>query len=78
MKIELELLSKRISDLINYNIENLDIDVSREVNSLAIEILNEIKSIIQNEEIKEDYDVVEEIVCIFEKYNIDAGFRHDY
>ncbi len=25
-----------------------------------------------------DFDVVEEIVFIFEKYNIDAGGRHDF
>ena len=30
------------------------------------------------EKIKNDFDVVEEIVCIFEKYNIDAGGRHDF
>lgn len=29
-------------------------------------------------DIEDDFDVVEKIVCIFEKYNIDAGGRHNF
>ena len=44
---------------------------------MAIKALSEIKSIINNKE-KEDFEAVEKIVCVFEKYNIDRGGRHDF
>ena len=40
-------------------------------------MLSEIQKVIQNESYS-DFDAIEEIVCIFEKYNIDSGFRHDF
>ena len=49
-----------------------------EVNSRATLILAEIQGVIQNEKIESDFYVVEEIVCIFERYGLDAGFRHDF
>ena len=58
---------------IRYN----DINADDIVDTTAIKILDEIKSVINNTEIEDDYEVVEQIVLIFEKYNIDAGMRHD-
>ena len=40
-------------------------------------MLSEIQRVIKDENYS-DSDAMEEIVCIFEKYNIDSGFRHDF
>ncbi len=63
--------------VINSSISNLEIDTSQ-INSQALSVLEEIKEVIQNIDIENDFDVVEEIVRIFEKHNIDAGGRHDF
>lgn len=77
MNIKLELLRNYISDFINYKMEDFEIDVSKIADTTAIQILSEIQKVIQDEN-QSDFDVIEEIVCIFEKYKIDAGFRHDF
>ncbi len=77
MNIKLELLKSYISDFINSNLEDFEIDASKIANTTAINMLSEIQSIIRNENYS-DFDAIEEIVCIFERYNIDFGFRHDF
>ncbi len=77
MDIKLELFAGVIADAICDNIEYMYVNTD-EVNGRACIILAEIQRAIQNEEIEDDFYVVEEIVRIFEKYNIDAGFRHDF
>lgn len=77
MKIKLELLKSYIKDYINNNLQDFEIDASEIANTVAIDILTEIQNIIRNEAYS-DFDVVEKIVCIFEKYSIDSGFRHDF
>ena len=76
MNIKLELLKSYIKDYINNNLQDFEIDASEIADSKAINILAEIQYIMRNENYS-DFDVVEKIVCIFEKYSIDAGFRHD-
>ena len=77
MNIKLELLRDGISDLINQKIDQLEIDVSKVADSTAIVLLSEIQKVIINEKYS-DFDAIEEIVRLFEKYNIDTGFRHDF
>ena len=77
MNLKLELLKGAIFDAITQGINYVEIDADRIADTTAIKILSEIKEIINAEE-KEDFDVVEEIVCVFEKYNIDIGGRHDF
>jgi len=77
MNIKLELLKSYIKDYIDNNLQDFEIDASEIADSKAINILAEIQNIIRNENYS-DFDVVEKIVCIFEKYSIDAGFRHDF
>ena len=43
----------------------------------AIRILSEIQAVLQDDD-KTDFDVVDEIICIFEKYHICTGTRHDF
>ncbi|MBR5809253.1 MAG: hypothetical protein IKY39_04025 [Clostridia bacterium] len=77
MDVKLELLSGAICDAVKENMDTLNIDASQIVNSKAIKILREIKDVIHNEKL-EDFEMVDEIVSIFCKYNIDIGGCHDF
>ena len=77
MQIKLELLKGAIFDAINEKLPYMEIDVDKIADTTAIKALSEIKEIIHDKE-KEDFDVVEEIVRVFEKYHIDIGGRHDF
>ena len=77
MDIKLELLRNHITDFVNNKIEDFEIDASQIADTTAIQALNEIQKVIKDESYS-DFEAIEEIVCIFEKYNIDAGFRHDF
>lgn len=77
MNIKLELLSDTISDIVMKNLESINIDADQIADTMATNALSEIQSVIQNDDIS-DFDAVEEIVNIFEKYKISAGIRHDF
>lgn len=77
MEIKTELLKRHITDYINNQIEDFEIDADEITNTIALSILKEISDIIRNEDYS-DFDAVEEIVSVFEKYKIDTGFRHDF
>ena len=77
MNIKLELLKRYIADFIDNNLDDFEIDESKVANTTAISMLYEIQSIIKNETYS-DFDAIEKIVCVFEKYRIDFGSRHDF
>ncbi len=77
MNIKLELLRNYLSDYVKNNIEDFEIVASEIVDTSAVSALAEIQKIIKNEEYS-DFEAIEEIVCVFEKYNIDFGSRHDF
>ena len=77
MKIKAELLKTYISDFINSRIEDFEIDADDIANTVAIKILAEIQKIIKNDSYS-DFERIEEIVCVFEKYKIDFGNCHDF
>ena len=77
MNIKTELLKDHISDFVQSRIEDFEIDASQIADTTAIQMLSEIQTVIKNESYS-DFDVVEKIVCIFEKYSIDSGSRHDF
>lgn len=77
MNIKLELLKGHISDFINNSLKNFEIDANEIADTVAINMLREIQKVIQDEKCS-DFYAIEKIVCIFEKYKIDAGFRHDF
>ena len=77
MEIKLQLLRAYVSDLINDRLDDMVIEANEIANTVAIQALSEIQEIIQNEEYS-DFDAVEKIVCVFEKYNISAGGCHDF
>ena len=77
MNIILQLLKGHISDLLERRLGDLEIDVTEIPDSIAINMLAEIQNILSNENYS-DFDVVEKIVCVFEKNGIDFGSRHDF
>lgn len=77
MNIKVELLKNCIIDFIDSRIEDFEIDASQIADTSATKALREIQKIIQDDTYS-DFDAVEEIVCIFEKYHIDAGSCHDF
>ncbi len=77
MKIKTELLKKYIADFINICIDDFEIDADKIADSVAISVLSEIQDIIKNNNYS-DFEIVEKIVCVFEKYNIDFGGCHDF
>ena len=77
MKIKVELLKTHTSDFINSRIEDFEIDADDIANTVAIKILAEIQEIIKNDSYS-DFERIEEIVCVFEKYKIDFGNCHDF
>ena len=56
---------------------DFEIDASQIADTTATMMLGEIQKVIKDEKYS-DFEAVEEIVCIFEKYKIDFGSRHDF
>ena len=77
MNIELDLLRNHISDLVNDHIGDFEIDASEIADTVAIQALSEIQKVVENDNYS-DFEAMEQIVCIFEKYKFDSGSRHDF
>lgn len=77
MNIKLELLKRYIADYVNNKIADFEIDENSIADSVAISLVDEIQNIIRNEELS-DFDAIDEIVSLFNQYEIDCGFRHDF
>ena len=77
MQLKRELLKGAICDAVTAGLEHIEIDANSIADTTAIKALSEIKAII-NDDTKSDFDAIEEIVCIFEKYNISIDCRHDF
>ncbi len=77
MEIKLDLLKKYICDTINNQLCDFEIDVNEIANTTAVIALYEIQQVLKNLDYS-DFEVVEKIVCVFEKYQLDCGVRHDF
>lgn len=77
MDIKLKLLSNEIADLVVSRLDKLNIDADEIADSTAVEIVYQIQQALLNEEY-DDFDIVDEIVDIFYKYNLDTGGVHDF
>ena len=76
MNIKVELLKNFISDYVNQNIKDFEIDADKITDSVAVKALSEIQNILQKD--TSDEEIVEQIVEVFEKYNLDFGSCHNY
>ena len=77
MNIKIELLKGCICDFVNNNLKDFEIDEGKIADTVAINMLREIQSIIKNEN-NSDFDALEQIVRVFETNNVDFGSRHDF
>lgn len=77
MDIKLELISNAISETVIERLGTVCIDADKIADTSAIKVLSEIQKIIQNDDIS-DFEAIEQIVVIFEKYGVSAGTRHDF
>ena len=78
MDIKLEIFAGAAANAVKNAISYISIDTNDVINTIAFDVLNEIVDVIRNDEIEEDFDIVEKIVEILEKNNISAGGRHDF
>ena len=76
MNIKLELLKGSIYDMIDNRLSDIGINSDEIADSTAIRALSEIQSILASD--LDDFATVDEIVCVFEKYKLDAGGCHDF
>ncbi len=77
MNIKLELLKSYIYDYIDSHLDDFEIDAKEIADTTAIKILSQIQEIIKNEDY-DDFDAMEEIVSVFQRYGISCGSRHDF
>ncbi len=78
MDIKLDIFAGAAADAVKNALSYISIDTSDVINTTALNVLDEIATVIRNDAIDDDFDVVEKIVGIFKKYNISAGGRHDF
>ena len=77
MKVKTELVKNYISSRIwDYVDDIIEFDANEIINTKAIEILQAIQNVIQSD--MDDFEMIEEIVCIFERNNLNAGVCHDF
>ena len=77
MNIKTELIKSYIVENICRGITDFDINEDRVADTVAINALGEIQQVLHKNEL-DDFEKVEDIVVIFEKYNLDAGVCHDF
>ena len=77
MNIKHEIIIGHIAEAVKGIIEEKITEELPSADTKAITILEEIKKVIADDELS-DFDVVEEIVCLFENKGIDCGSRHDF
>ena len=77
MNIKTELLKNYIADYVASRIDDFDLDASKIADTTATQVLCEIQNVLKCET-NTDFEAIEEIGCIFEKYNIECGTRHDF
>ncbi len=72
-----EIISKMLSETILRIIDLSDINFEDKFSNASAEILGQIVEIVKNKEL-DDFEAMEEIVCVLEQSGIDCGSRHDF
>lgn len=76
MSIKEELFKSIALEVLADEMRNIKIDIGNVEDTQAIKILSEIQEILHRND--DDFYIVEDIVCTFEKYHINAGPCHDF
>ena len=77
MKIKTELLKDYLTNFICSRIEDFEFNADDIAECVAINALGEIQKVIKNDKFS-NFEIVEEIINIFEKYKLDYGVTHDF
>jgi hypothetical protein len=77
MNIKLELIQNHLSDCLSEAFEMNVINADEIADSSAINILDKIKQIINDDSLT-DFGAIEKIVCVLEENNISCGTRHNF
>ena len=77
MKLKRNLLSCGLTELIERQLENSDIDFDEIADSMAISALDKICAVV-NDKTLSDFAATEEIIYILHSFNIDTDERHDF
>lgn len=78
MDIYKDMLCKALGEFV-YDLihENLQLDYNHAINSMAVQALDKIRAILQNDALS-DFQCVEEILSVIEGLGSDGGNRHDF
>ena len=78
MNVDLELMNSEIEGIVQKYIA----DIILQSDSLCANAPKEIQEVLKNGNIvdgnKNDFEMIEDIICIFEKYHINSGSCHDF
>ncbi|MBQ2932527.1 MAG: hypothetical protein IJE62_06795 [Clostridia bacterium] len=77
MNIKTELIKSYIAEVVCSNISDFEIDESKVADTTAVKVLGEIQQVLKDNKL-DDFEMIEEIVLIFEKYNLNAGSCHEF
>ena len=73
-----ELLTYVIKTEVENKIISMNDELSTKMHLLSLEILENVRNVLSQHDKLSDFEIVEKIVCIFEKYNIDCNSCHDF
>ena len=77
MNIKTELIKSSIAEMVCGRITDFEIDESKVADSKAIQVLAEIQEVLKSGE-EDDFLIVDSIVEIFIKNNLDFGGCHNF
>ena len=77
MNIKTDIIKEYIASTICDSITDFEIDADKIVDTKATMALAEIQKILHRDEL-DDFEMIDEIVQVFYKYNLDAGVCHDF
>ena len=77
MNIKTELIKNYIAEVVCSNISDFEIDESKITDTTTVKVISEIQQVLHSGEL-DDFEMIEKIVLIFEKYNLNAGSCHDF
>lgn len=83
MSLKKELIAQALATMVTENFDRyFDLGETHVANTLAIQVSSEIQGVLHTKtdfyDPDNDFEIVEEIVKIFYKYNLNAGPCHDF